>query len=145
MKVSAQSTPIGMDLSESANKRNNMVSQSMDRLQHLAWRAMNVRGLNNNEFVIVCIQVDSRWRDLVDMLMPSTPESHWQEFRNKGMDPIAFGSATVGVCDFVVKHYPDIEDVLMEKPGEGIAKCIALDEGGCTVYDIRPVQNENTV
>lgn len=143
--MTAQSTPVGMDLPEAANKRNNMVSQRMDRLQHLAWRAMNVRGMRNDEFVIVCIQVDSPWRDVVDMLMPNTPESHWQEFREKGMDPVANGSTSVGVCDLVAERLPDIAQVIMEVPDQGVVKCIALDEGGCTVYDIKPVQNELAV
>ena len=143
--MSAQSTPIGMDLSEAADKRNNMVTQRMERLQHLAWRAINVRGMNNDEFVIVCIQVDSSWRDIVDMLMPNTPESHWQEFRDKGMEPIANGSASFGVCDIVAGRCPDIEQVLMEKPAEGVVKCLALNEEGCTVYDIKPLRNEMSV
>lgn len=143
--MSAQSTPVGMDISEAANRRNNMVSERMARLQHLAWRAINIRGLNNTEFVIVCIQVDSSWRDLVDALMPNTPESHWQEFRDKGMVPVANGSASVGVCEIVAERCPEIRDVLIEEPSEGVVKCIALDEGGCTVYDIKPIQNEQAV
>ena len=143
--MSAQSTPVGMDISQAADRRNSMVSERMARLQHLAWRAINVRGLNNTEFVIVCIQVDSPWRDLVDALMPNTPESHWQEFRDKGMVPIANGSASVEVCEIVAERCSEITQALMEKPGEGIVKCVALDEGGCTVYDIKPIQNEQVV
>lgn len=140
--MSAQSTPVGMVFSEAAERRNEMVSQNMERLQHIAWRTMTVRKKNNEQFVLTCIKVDSPWRVLVDELMPNTPESHWQAVRDQGMAPVAVGAASVGICVIAAKRFPDIAAVINEIPAEGVAKCIALDESGCTVYNITPEQQK---
>lgn len=105
--MSAQSTPIGMDLSEAATERNDMVSQSMSRLQHLAFRALTVRGIPNNEFVALCIMVDSRWRELADILMPNVPGAYWQAYRDRGALPVLVGTASNGACAYVLKTLPN--------------------------------------
>lgn len=124
-------------LSEAAERRNEMVAQCMERLQHFAYRAINIRGMQNNEFVVVCIKVDSPWRDIVDVLMPN---EDWQQFRNLGQEPVARGTASFALCEIVAERLPDIADVVLEKPSAGMAKCIGLDEGGGTVYEIEPIQ-----
>jgi hypothetical protein len=108
----------------------------MDRLQHIAWRALNVLGKKNDEIVIVCIQVDDEpWRDIVDLLMPN---EDWQQYRDMGMDPIARGSAMWPLCEVMAERLPPIADVIMEKPPEGKVKLIALAKKGGTVYEIEP-------
>lgn len=134
--MSAQTTPIGMDLSLAAQKRNNMVFNSLRRLEQLAHRAMYIRQLRNDEFVVVCIKVDSPSRDIVDILMPN---ADWQPFRDRGQEPIAQGTTTFGLCRLVAQRHPELALVLLEKPADGKAKCIALDEGGCSIYEIDPV------
>lgn len=129
--------PPKAQLSEAAEYRNFIVSDCMERLQHMAWRALNVLGKQNDEIVIVCIQVDDdRWRDIVDLLMPN---EDWQMYRDMGKDPIARGSAMWPLCEVVAERLPPIADVIMEKPPEGKVKLIALAEGGGTVYDIEPL------
>lgn len=135
--MNGQTTPIGMNLSASAEKRHDMVSQSMEALEHFAYRALYVLNLKNDEVVVVCIKVDSQWRDIVDMLMPDT---NWQQWRDKGQEPVARGSAMFRLCHILAQRLPDITDVLLERPPDGKVKCIALDEGGCTVYEIVPIQ-----
>lgn len=125
------------DMSEAARKRHAMVACNIERLQHFAYRAKCVLGKSNEDVVVVCIQVDSDWRPLVDALMPNT---NWQKFRDLGQEPIARGTALFSICEVVAKRMPEIADVLMEKPGDGLYKCIALDDGGCTVYEIEPVE-----
>lgn len=138
--MSAQSTPIGIDLSLAAEKRNNMLIQCMDRLQHLAYRALCVLGKKNSEVVAVCIHVDdARWRYIVDMLMPN---HDWQQYRDLGQEPVARGTASFGLCELLADELPDIADVLRQVPEEGVMKAIVLAEGGCTVYDIKPKQEE---
>ncbi len=139
--MSAQSTPIGMDVSPAAEKRNVMYGQSLTRLAHLAWRQINLFNKGHDEFVTVAIAVDSRWRDLVDHLMPNTPESHWQAMRDQGIEPVAIGSVSRVFCDFFAAEFTDIAAVLMAPPGDGFVKCIAVDDGGCTVYDLLPAEN----
>lgn len=138
--MSAQTTPIGMDLSPAAARRHEMVSQSMDRLQHLAYRSLHIRGQMNDEFVIVCIEVDSRWRGLVDKLMPN---ANWQPYRDAGQEPVAQGAVTVEVCALIAEECPEVIPALKtlsrELPPQK-ANCVALDEGGCTVYEIDAIQ-----
>jgi hypothetical protein len=37
---------------------------------------------------------------------------------------------------------PDLAGVLLEVPEAGKMKCIVLDDGGCTIYDINPVEEK---
>ena len=125
--------PEHAQLSPEAEYRNTIYADSYERLQHFVHRAFNIFEMSNNEVVAVCIQVDSRWKYIVDQLMPS---HDWQEYRDRGEEPIARGTATWSLCEVVAEQFPDITDVLLEKPTEGMAKVIVLSDGGCTVYEI---------
>lgn len=127
--------PPHAQLSEAAEYRNLMYSSAMPRLQRLAWRALHVLGKKNDEIVIVCIQVDSCWRDLANHLMPGYD---WDTIRATGADPVAQGTVTWAVCKFVAEQFPNIADVILEVPPEGKVKVIVLSEGGCTVYELEP-------
>ncbi len=127
--------PESAQLSEAAEFRNTMYINSLSRLQHIAWRALNVHGLRNDQVVVTCIQVDSRWRDIVDLLMPNYD---WQSFRDAGEEPVARGSARWGICEVVAERLPDIADVCLEIPPEGKVKVIVLSDGGGTVYELEP-------
>ena len=126
-------------LSEAAEKRNEMVAQCIESLQHLAYRAENVHGMKSDEFVVVCIKVDSFWRDIVDLLMP---DADWQQFRGLGQEPVVRGTVSFSFCKLIARRLPDIADLLLEKPTTGMARCIALDEGGGTVYEIEPLEQQ---
>lgn len=126
-----------------AEKRNAVVSANHDRLVEMARRALLEKGLTRSEFVMVCIQVDDkRWRYIVDQLMPNTPESYWQQYRDRGEEPIARGSALFSLCKVLCEELPDIASVLMEIPPEGSVKAIVLAEGGGTVYDLQVVATQ---
>ncbi len=127
--------PEGAQLSEAAEYRNNMYLGSLPRLQQIAWRALNVLGKRNDQIVVVCIQVDSRWRDVVDALMPGYD---WQSIRDKGEEPVARGSAMWPICEVVAERLPDIAAVCLEVPTEGMVKAIVLSDGGGTVYELEP-------
>lgn len=127
--------PPHAQLSEAAEYRNFMYQSAMSRLQRLAWRALNVLGKKNDEIVVVCIQVDSRWRDWVDNLMPG---HDWDAIRATGADPVAQGTVTWEACKFVAEQFPDIADIALEVPPEGKVKAIVLNDGGCTVYELEP-------
>lgn len=137
--MSAQSIPIGMDLSSTAQERHEFALANWLRLQHFAYRALNVRGKQNDDEVVVCIKVDSRWRYLADKLMPN---ADWQQYRDQGMEPVARGTASFATCRVVADMLPDLAGVLLEVPEQGMMKCVVLDEGGCTVYDINPVEEK---
>lgn len=128
-----------MDLSEAAQKRHDMVIQYYERLQHHAFRAQSIRNRKNDDVVVVCIKVDSPWRPIVDALMPGYD---WQKIRDQRLEPVALGTADFPICEVVAERMPEIAEVLLETPKEGYYKCIALDEGGCTVYDIEPKEQK---
>ena len=86
---------------------------------------------------MVCIDVDSCWRDLVEHLMPGQ-EPTWQEQRDKGMRPIALGSVMWSLTDWLAEEFPDIKEVITETPSKGMMKCAVLNEGGCTIIEIEP-------
>lgn len=130
------------NFSYSAKKRHSMVLQCLERLQNFAYRAKNVHGLSNDEVVVVCIKVDSDWRPIVDALMP---REDWQRFRDAGMEPVARGTASFPICEVVAERLPDIADVVLEKPSDGLYKLLALDEGGCTVYEIQPIADDHAL
>jgi hypothetical protein len=122
-------------MSEAAKERHAMMQVSAERLAQLAHRALYVRGLKHDQFVMTCIKVDSRWRWIVDKLMPGYD---WQEFRDRGEEPVARGSAMWPLCEVVAEELPNLKDALMEIPAAGRVKVIALDDGGGTVYEIVP-------
>lgn len=123
-------------------KRNAIMLANQPRLIEMAQRALREKGMTRSEFVMVCIQVDDpRWRYIVDGLMPNTPESDWQKYRDRGEEPMARGSAFFSLCEVLSEELPDIADVLMEVPQEGLVKAIVLAEGGGTVYDIPASMN----
>ncbi|OGG65429.1 hypothetical protein A3I99_01610 [Candidatus Kaiserbacteria bacterium RIFCSPLOWO2_02_FULL_45_11b] len=134
--------PPQAQFSEAAEYRNVMYSQSMPRLQHLAWRALNVHGQRNDEMVAVCIQVDSVWRDVVDMLMP---DQDWQPIRDRGEDPIALGTASWDICQIVAEKLPNIADTALEVPPAGMMKVIVLSDEGCTIYELKPRKDVLTI
>ena len=126
-----------IDMSEDAKCRYAFVVDSLERLQNFAYNAKYIHQKNNDEIVIVCIKVDSKWRPIVDALMPNY---YWQKIRDQGLEPIARGSALFNICEIIAEMLPDIKDILMEVPPKDYYKCIALDDTGCTVYDIQPIQ-----
>ena len=134
--MSAQRSPIGMDLSEAAMLRNDIVEQCMERLQHFAFRAFTKYGMAVDEFVVICIVVDSKWRDLVDLLMPNATDAHWQTFRERGEIPVARGIALSGAVDLILERLPDLRPAFEDAYPEGTARCVALDDSGGTVYQI---------
>lgn len=127
--------PYSAQFSDAAAHRNFLFQDSFQRLQHFAFRASNVLGKKNDEVVLVCIEVDTEWRGLVDMLMPG---HDWDKVRDSGLDPIARGSAGWGVCEIVADVFPTMRGVALSKPDEGVFKAIVLNHGGCTIYDITP-------
>lgn len=134
-----QSTLIEIDMSEVAKKRHDMFLQFYERLQHFAFRAQNILKKENSEVVLFCIAVDTEWRGLVDILMPGTD---WQKIRDQELEPVAMGSVTFSLAHDLIKLFPDMREILIEIPPEGFYKCIALDEGGCTIYEIEPKEQK---
>ena len=127
-------------LSDAAEHRNNIALEMMHRLQHFAWKAVHIHNNRNDEVVVICIHVDSRWRWLADELMPGN-EAGWQAQRSAGKQPIALGLVLFDIVVGLAGVFPDIRDVLLETPESGVYKGIVLDDGGCTVIDVAPKED----
>ena len=140
--MSAQQIPVGMDISEAAKGRHRLFAQCLDRLQNFAYRGLNVYSLNNTRFIVVCIVVDSRWRTLVDMLMPNATEAHWQVFRDRDEIPVARGIARFNEAlkQLIVSELPELADSFSKPTCDTKANCIVLDDSGGTVYEIDSIE-----
>ena len=128
---------MGMSLSADAEKRHNLFLQHMDHIQHLVWKATHVQSMTNRDFVALCIKVDTVWREIADSLAPN---ENWQEYRERGEEPVACGICVFTITEHLAKRFPKIAQILLETPIEGFVKTIVLDDTGCTVYDIQPVK-----
>ncbi len=125
------------NLGQNAGRRHRIFEQRAQRLSVLAAKAIDVHRLKNDQFVMVCIEVDSQWKYIVDQLMPNYD---WQSDRDSGIMPIAHGSAMFPICEHLAEKLPELASVLLEIPPEGNVKVVALDTGGATVYEIRPIR-----
>ncbi len=134
-KVSSQAT-IKIS-SKAARERHSLLLETVDRLAHMAHNAIYLKNLRTDQFVMVCIKVDSYWWYIVDVLMPNH-DLHWQSIWDRGEAPIARGSASFQICKHLSEVLPNIAEVLLEVPDEGRVKVIILDDGGATVYEIEP-------
>ena len=109
------------------------------RLSELALRALS-RGHAARDFLVVCIEVDSTWRTIVDDLMP---RHDWQAVRDRGEKPIARGTVMrEGLADLLSARVPDIAGALRSTPAPGTAHAVVLgsrDGHGCaSVYTLQP-------
>lgn len=117
-----------------SKKRHEIMLANHARLTEMARKAIQANGLTPLEFVMTCIQVDdARWRGIVDALMPGYD---WQQYRDRGEEPIARGSAMSSLCEYLSEEMPDMAAALLEKPKDGFVKAIVLGEQGGTVYEI---------
>lgn len=122
-------------LSDAAEHRNMMYIQVAHRLQHLAWRALNVLDKKNDKIVVICIEVDSCWRGWAEHIMP---DHDWDSVRVSGKHPVAHATLTWEACEFIAQEFPDLAKAALEVPPEGKVKAIVLDDGGCSIYELEP-------
>lgn len=104
------------------------------RLADMAYRAINVLKKDPGDIVTVAIHVDDpAWTDLAEHLMPGTD---WQAFRDRGEKPVARGTTTGGVMEYIAKVCPDICEAIMAGPPEGYLFAFVMDGGGASVYTV---------
>lgn len=108
------------------------------RLAQLAYRALR-RGVSPDDLFIVCIDVDDEsWRDLVEELMPG---HDWQEYRDRGETPVARGSVTSGIREYLSEVVPDIKNALNGPLPKDAIRVIVMAEGGAAVHLIQPQED----
>ena len=123
----------------SAESRDKFYQPQRERLEHMAFRAIK-KGLRPDQFVAVAIAVDDpNWTEVVEALMPNATEAYWQEFRDRGEEPVARGTANAsGLIDYLSQVCPDIAPALVNKLPQGVVRAIVLADGGASVYHIEP-------
>lgn len=112
-----------------------------ERLAELAWRALHVKKMKPEDFLIVCIDVDDpAWTDLVDALMP---EHDWDAYRQRGEAPVARGSVErASVGEYLSRVIPGIAGRL-RNPDEGEIQVVVLAAGGGSIYLVEPKEDAN--
>jgi hypothetical protein len=114
---------------------------NQERLAELAWRAIHVKKLDPQDFLIVCIDVDDpAWTDLVEALMPG---HDWDVYRARGEAPIARGSvlrSTVG--EYLAHVIPGVARKL-RKPDDPGVQVMVLAAGGGSLYLVEPKEDAN--
>ena len=110
------------------------------KLKHLAWQVLIEQGRKNSDVVLVCIQVDSIWKYVVDELMPGN-EERWQEVRDNGNMPNVVGTMLWDFCHQIADDYPDLSKGLLKEPEDGVVKGLVLTSHGCLVIDVEPKVN----
>lgn len=120
----------------SAEAREAFFELNRERLEHLAYRAINNKGLAPDEFVTVCIDVDDpNWTEIVDHLMPG---HNWQQYRDRGEKPVARGTVNAVISEYLSKVVPDIAPALTGHLPTGAVRAIVMGDGGASVYHIEP-------
>lgn len=119
----------------SQEAREELFQLNKDRLEHMAFRALK-KGMSNEDFVAVCIDVDDpSWTEVVDLLMPG---HNWQEYRDRGEKPVARGTAMAVINEYLSEVVPDIAPVLVGHLPTGVVRAIVMGDGGASVYQIEP-------
>ena len=134
--MSTQTTPFN----QGPEFRQELMERFIQILQFLAWRAMNTLKMPSTEFVIFCIAYDTRWRYIVDKMVPQIPKEYWQWSRNLGLMPVGAFTGTKPILDHLAIAFPDTSEEMKSVVADGRAKCIVLDEEGYSLYMITPVE-----
>ncbi len=136
--MATREKPKGFVFSNAAEGRHRMFTASLEKLKEKAQKALGVHKMHPDDFVAVCISVDSNWRPLVDKLMPG---ADWDAIRATGAEPVAMGIVGSAIKDMLVEEFPDMKTQLYEKLEPGLVRGVALDDTGMTVYDFPPAKS----
>jgi hypothetical protein len=134
--MTASMHPSNVQTSEATGMCAEMFAATKHRLQKHAWRQATVYGKQNYEFVMVCIQVYSQWRDIVDILFPNT---EWPREHDEYIGPLALASV-IGwsICGTIANRYPSVATEALNLPPQGYVKAFVLSKEGATVHHIKP-------
>ena len=92
--------------------------------------------------MLVCIDVDdSNWTHLVDHLMPG---QDWDAIRARGETPVASGSVSINLREYLCEAAPDIRDALYGDLSDNLARVAVMADGGISIYKIRPVPEKHS-
>ena len=109
----------------------------LSSIQDRAYREIHENGLENDEFVIFCIKVNSPWKFLAEKLFPNLD---YREIEEKGLDPVAIGIKPLHYCNELFGIIPEIEKFLFKKPLRGRVQAVLLCVDGPLIIEVKPIK-----
>lgn len=120
--------------SKAATYRHEFYKANYGNLVDKAYRAINELKIEPSEAAVVAIDVDDPdWSDLANQLMPG---EDWQATRDAGMRPVARGSVTWEVVEYIKAVAPSIAEGIEGPPKEGHLYAFIMAAGGVSVYEV---------
>ncbi len=105
----------------------------------MAYTSIVADRLTPKQFVLICAEVDSKWRVVVDLFLPGI---NWDPERGPGKMPIARIIARLGQMNWFLgvmnENYPSMAAHINGSPPKGHVRCFLLRDMGFMIYDIRP-------
>lgn len=109
-----------------------ILNQSMRFIQSSAHNAVHIQGRENDEFVILCVEVDDVFGStLVEEMMPY---ENWQKIRDRGEKPVMHCIGSSNMCYELAENLPALKNELTEPPPPDAVKIIIIASGACLVY-----------
>lgn len=114
-----------------------ILNLSAQFIQSSAHKAIYVQERKNDEFVILCVEVDDGFGSkLVQEMMP---DENWQQIRDRGEKPLMQWIGSASMCYDLAEDLPDLEKELTEPPPSHAIKVIIIASGACKIYYVKPM------
>lgn len=122
-------------MSEDRAYRDGVYKDSAEHLQAMVNRHIILKKADPGTLVAACIMVDDPlWGDLATRLVP---DHDWQQYRDKGADPIARGVLVRStVADLFNEIRPDVAKLLRQGAPLGHVHAVILAKEGFSVYEL---------
>jgi len=122
-------------ISEAEYRRFKLVEPYFDELKQMAHAAMYEWDMRTDDFVLLCIEACTQWKELLRMLGPDTdPENDIDEER------VILSVATIEARDYVIAKMPGCTQTLMLPVPADKARLIVINAAGCAIYNIKPTR-----
>ena len=114
---------------------NGMMDDNELELADMAYRALHIQGLENDVFVIVCIQLEPQWRALVEEFIP---DFDWDATFDSEKFRYVMSRVPFSFCESLCEYFPDDTDILMTSPSDEKVRVIAIAGGDFSLYKVDP-------
>ncbi len=109
-----------------------LLRDHLSNLQKVAIETKLEHGLENNEFVLACIETNSRWFKIVQMLMPGYEPAPTHD----GVERSELLSLSNEACEAIAKGFPAYAETIQCEPSEGMYKVLVFSDMSCAMYEI---------
>lgn len=114
-------------------KREEIFLSRLDEFVLCAELAMK-NGCCLEEVVVVMIEVDSRWRDLVDQLMPAG--FAWDALRSEGPPAVLVPLERASFVSCLSRAAPSLAKELSAAPSKNVLTCVLLADSGTSYFEV---------